>query len=312
MKQYLCQRGKLVRRNGILYHKNDTKEPEHPNQNTMQLVLLTALRLQALKGCHDDLGQLGIDRILDLLRDQFYWPGMTKDATRHIQTCERCLQFKASPDKAPMENVTTTYPMELVHIDYLIIEAMEGGKDIYILVITDHFTRYAQAIVTRLQTAKCTAQNLWDKFIVHYGLPEKILTDQGHNFESNLLKALCEIDQVKKMRTSGYYPETNGQCEHFNATLISMLSTLPKKPKSTWREQVPTLVHAYNCTKNSATGFHPYYLLFGCKPHLPIDLIFGTNLADLKGNHITYTENLKNRMAWAYEIANDIVQKEQE
>ena len=69
---------------------------------------------------------------------------------------------------------------------------------------------------------------------------------------------------------------------------------------------------AYNCTRNSATGFSPYYLIFGCKPHLPIDLIFGTNLADLKGNHITYIENLKKRMAWAYETANDIIQKEQE
>ena len=140
-----------------------------------------------------------------------------------------------------MENVDATCPMELVHMDYLTIEAMEGGKDIHILVITDHFTRYAQAIVTSLQTAKCTAQNLWDKFIVHYGLPEKILTDQGHNLEeSDMLKALCVIAQVKKIRTLGYQSQTNGQCKCFNATLISMLGTLPKNPKSTWREQVPT------------------------------------------------------------------------
>ena len=71
-------------RNGILYHKNDTKESDHPDWNTMQLVLPTTLRLQALKGCHDDLGHLGIERTLDLLRDQFYWHGMTEDATRHI------------------------------------------------------------------------------------------------------------------------------------------------------------------------------------------------------------------------------------
>ena len=58
--------------------------------------------------------------------------------------------------------------------------------------------------------------------------------------------------------------------------------------------------------------FSPYYLMFGCKPCLPIDLIFGTNLTDLKGNHITYIENLKKRMAWAYETANDVIQKEQE
>ena len=211
-----------------------------------------------------------------------------------------------------MENVDATYPMELVHMDYLTIEATERRKDIHILVITDHFTRYAQAIVTSLQTAKCTFQNLWDKFIVHYGLPENVLTNQGHNFESDLLKPLCEIAQVKKIKTLGYHPQTNGQCEHFSATLISMLGTLPKKPKSIWKEQVPTLVHAYNCTRNNATGFSPYYLMFGCKPHLPIDLIFGTNLTDLKGNPITYIENLKKKLAWAYKTVNDIIQKEQE
>ena len=72
---------------------------------------------------------------------------------------------------------------------------------------------------------------MWDKFIVHYGLPEKILTDQGCNFESDLLLELCELAQVKKIRTLGYHPQTNGQCEHFNATLINMLGTLPEKAK---------------------------------------------------------------------------------
>ena len=109
-----------------------------------------------------------------------------------------------------MENIDATCPMELVHMDYFTIEANEGGKDVHILVITDHFTCYAQAIVTSSQTANCTAQNLWDKLIVHYGLPEKFLTDQGCNFESDLLKELCELAQVKKIRMSSYYPQTNG------------------------------------------------------------------------------------------------------
>ena len=92
-----------------------------------------------------------------------------------------------------MENVDAAYPMELVHMDYFTIEANEGGKDVHILFITNHFTWCAQAIVMSSQTAKCTVQNLWEKFIFHYGLPEKILTDQGWNFDSDNLKALCEI-----------------------------------------------------------------------------------------------------------------------
>ena len=224
----------------------------------MQLVLPEAFRKQALQGCHDDLGHLRVEWTIDLLRDHFYWPGMINDVTRHIKQCERCLIFKALPKKAPMESTDASYPIKLVHMDYLMIEANEDGKDVHMLVITDHFTQYAQAMITSSQTAKWTAQNLWVKFIVYYGPPEKILTDHGHNFESDLLNKLCKIAQVKKIRTSGYHPLTNGQCECFNATLINMLGTLPEKPK---REQVPILVHAYNCTRNNATDFSPYYLM---------------------------------------------------
>ena len=72
--------------------------------------------------------------------------------------------------------------------------------------------------------------------------------------------------------TSGYHLQTNEQCEHFDATLINMLSTLPEKPKCTWREQVPTLVHAYYCPRNNMTNFSLYYLMFGRKPCLPINI----------------------------------------
>ena len=77
---------------------------------------------------------------------------MMEDMTRHIKQCKQCLRFKAIPGKAHMENVDATYAMELVHMDYLTIEAHEGGKDVHILVTTDHFTWYSQAIVTSSQT----------------------------------------------------------------------------------------------------------------------------------------------------------------
>ena len=140
MRQFLKQRSKLLLRNRILYCKNDTQEIDHPDRNTMQLRLPEYFRTQTLKGCYDDLGHLGVERILDLLRDQFYYPGMTEDVTRHIRQYGRCLRFKASPNRAPTENVEATYPMELVHMDYLMIKANEGGKDVHILVITHHFT----------------------------------------------------------------------------------------------------------------------------------------------------------------------------
>ena len=64
-----------------------------------------------------------------------------------------------------------THPLELVHLNYLCLEPGKG-LDKNFLEVTDHFTRYAQVYVTRTQTAQMTAETLWDKFIVHYGLPD--------------------------------------------------------------------------------------------------------------------------------------------
>ena len=140
MKQFIRQQNRLFMRSGILYHKNEIQEVDHPNRNAMQLVPPESFKKQALQGCHDDLGHLGIEQTIDLLRDWFFWPGMMEDMIRHIKQCERCLRFKAVPDKAPVENVDATYPMELVHIDYLRNEANEDGKDVHNLVIINHFS----------------------------------------------------------------------------------------------------------------------------------------------------------------------------
>ena len=106
--------------------------------------------------------------------------------------------------------------------------------------VTDHFTRYAQAFITSSQKASVVARTLWDNFFVHYGFPEKILSDQGCNFESLLISELCELTQIKKLRTTPYRPKGNGSCERFNRTLISMLGTLPEDFKSKWTQHIST------------------------------------------------------------------------
>ena len=124
-----------------------------------------------------------------------------------------------------------THPLEVVHIDYLCLEPGKG-KEENILVVTDHFTYYTQAYVTQSQMTLTRAKALWDNFIIHYGLPEKILSDQGRNFQSKLIANLCKLMGTRKLRTSLYRPQMNFQCERFNSTLISMLGALPLKHKS--------------------------------------------------------------------------------
>ena len=76
--------------------------------------------------------------------------------------CGGCIQFKSKPQRLAVENIQAINPLQLVHLDYLMIKSTEDGKDVHVLIITDLFMRYAQALVTSSQTTKCTAQALLD------------------------------------------------------------------------------------------------------------------------------------------------------
>ena len=127
---------------------------------------------------------------------------------------------------------------------------------------------------------------------------KKIITDQGRNFESELIGHLCQLAGVQKLRTSPYHPQTNGQCERFNGTLLNMLGTITPEQKKDWKSHVPALVHAYNCTRNAATGFSPYFLLFGREPRLPVDVEFGLQRGGQRGSpgESNYISQLKKRL----------------
>ena len=90
-----------------------------------------------------------------------------------------------------MQSIEVSYPLELVHLDFLSIESGKNQKDVNVLVIMDHFMRYTQVFITPLQTAGMAAKMLLEKFFVYYSFPKKILTDQGRNFESTHIAELC-------------------------------------------------------------------------------------------------------------------------
>ena len=124
---------------------------------------------------------------------------------------------------------------------------------------------------------------------------------------------MCELAQLKKLHISPYHPETNGQCEHFNATLINMLGTLPTHAKKNWQEWVTTLTHAYNCTVSSVTGFSPYFLMFVQTPKIPLAIEMGMTLIEQgKASHQNYAKKLQARLKWAYQKAQENSQKESE
>ena len=87
-----------------------------------------------------------------------------------------------------MHPILVSYAMELVHLAFLILGGKtDNSRTVNILIVTDHFMKYAGAYITSKQRAVVVAQTLWESFLVHYGWSEKILTDQGKSFENNLI-----------------------------------------------------------------------------------------------------------------------------
>ena len=94
---------------------------------------------------------------------------MAEDVHIHIHTCDRHLRFKQPQEKAEMQPILVSYPMELIHLDFLMLGGKTGNtKSVNILVVTDHFTKYAQAYITPKQTAVVVAHTLWGNILVHY------------------------------------------------------------------------------------------------------------------------------------------------
>ena len=232
MKSYVKVRADLELENGLLYRRIRLKDHE---VDTYQLVVSVTYRKTSLELLHDKFGHLGIDRTTGLSCERFFWPRMAEEIRQYIQNCERCLRYKQQPEWAELKPLEASYPLELVHVDYLKSDDKDDPNS-NILVITDHFTRFSQAYVTVNQQAATAARVFVREFVNNYGWPTKILTDQGQTFNGKLFTALCKEAKILKLRTSPYHPQTNGQPERFNRTLMKMLGTLPEDKKINWQD----------------------------------------------------------------------------
>ena len=173
------------------------------NKTAYQFIVPDSLKPQILHGLHDSAGHQGQVRTLSLARQRFFWIGMERDIINHVRKCFCCVVGKTPEprDRAPLESICTSEPMELVCIDFWTAEQTDK-KSVDVLVVTDHFSKLAHAFQCRNQSAKQVARHLWDDFFCVHGFPKRIHSDQGANFESNLIKELLEMAGIQKSHTT--------------------------------------------------------------------------------------------------------------
>ena len=274
--------------------------------NYNQIVLPRDKLHLVLKQLHDQSGHLGIDKICKLFQRRFHFQGYLKAIGEYIDSCPNCL-IKKSPVKKQTDlgRVTASRPFETLSMDFLKLdESVSGYKKV--LVVTDVFTKYAFAFPTKNELALTVAKILVDNVFSIFGIPEKLLSDNGPNFVSDVIKQLCKLLGVKKIYTCPYSPRSDAVCERFNRTLIGMLGTLSERKRSEWHKYIKHLVNVYNSTQHAATNFSPFELVFGRKSRLPVDVFLNTMPEEVSYKNIKeYVISLRDKLETCHSVAKD-------
>ena len=292
----------LIRGDGLLTYIPNHNVYSAPEMGAYPVIVLPEpLRDTALLLLHDNLssGHLGFQKTLKKVQQRFFWPQMYSYIEKYTKKCDSCAKVKTPPTlrRAPHAVFTcATKPMEAVQIDFVgaITPKANDGSSV-ILVVTDLFTRYAEAYCLPDQTAPLVARTLVTQFFCRYGTPTKIHSDQGPNFKSNLIKEIMKLYNVHHVKGSAYRPSSQGSVERLNRSLIEMLKHFTTIDVMEWSEYVPYVISAYNSSVNASTLYTPYELFFGRTVQLPLDVLIhkpSPGYKDVNGYHQEVTKRL--------------------
>jgi transposase InsO family protein len=261
--------------NGVLVRTGQTSRV---GRDIQQIILPFTLREQVLHQLHDlrVSGHLGIQRTIARVHQKFYWPGLSIDVARWCAACPECSSRKGKPGpgRVPLTSLPTGAPFERIAMDILDTRKRTSKGFQYVLVISDYFTKYTDAFPLRHHTAPVVADILMRRWIVYHGVPKQVHSDQGPEFESALIQSLAKLLGSTKTRTAPYRPQSDGQVERFNRTLLNMLSAFVTDQALDWDDHLPYVCMAYRSSQNSSTGCTPYSMVYGRECTMPIDLMY--------------------------------------
>ena len=242
-----------------------------PREEAQQIVLPECLIKAAVQDAHG--GHLKVGKTLGNLKRSFFFRNMYTVCEKYIAGCPRCQQKdRGRKIQAPLGDMPPPLgAWHTVAVDVMgpLPQTRSGKK--YVVVMTDYLTRFVLAIATKDQTAETTAEAMMEKFL-EYGLPERLITDNGPNFRSRLLAEMCKLLRTAQLFTTPYHPQFDGLCERFNRTLASMLRGFVATHQRDWDKYIPYIMHAYRAAPQESTGESPFFLMFGRPCRAPLSL----------------------------------------
>lgn len=256
-------------------------------------------------------GHAGYLRTYTRIKENYKWPNMKKDIKNFIKCCSSCQINKTNhkPGKAPMEITTTSErPFQRLAIDIVgpLPITLTGNR--FILTMQDDLTKFSYAQALENHEAITVANKLID-FITIFGIPETLLSDQGADFCSNIIKELNRLFKIKHIFSSPYHPQSNGALEKSHLTLKEYLKHYINSNQNDWDEYVNLAMFTYNTHIHKSTQFSPYELIFGHKAFIPNTI---SSQPEFKYTYDDYYSSLKLKFNKAHQIARENIIKSKE
>jgi len=172
-----------------------------------RVICPTAIGHELLWDTHKQ-AHAGVQRVLTKLRLRWYWPSMEHDVRLRVKRCEICQASKHSrlPGEAGRRRLYAGRPWQVEAVDLVGPMPLTPKGNCWILVLTHHFTRWADALAILDASAPTVARVLDQNMFCYFGLPEQLHLHQGAQFQSQLLGDLCRLCGVNKNRTTQYHP----------------------------------------------------------------------------------------------------------
>ena len=309
----------FAQRAGILYRIHRQRKGTQVVV-TKQVALPQDRRPACLRLAHEAIlgGHMGVQKTLNRILAQFYWPGMQGDVSRFCKSCDICQRTipKGRVTKVPLvEMPTVGIPFQRVAVDLVgpIWPATDRGHQ-YILTIVDYATRYPEAVPLMKIDTQTVAEALFEVYS-RVGFPDEVLTDQGTQFTSAMMREVGRLISIRQLTTTPYHPMCNGLVERFNGTLKTILRRLSKERPCDWDRYLPAVLFAYREVPQESTHFSPFELLYGRHVRGPMTILKElwvkerNNTQEAVTTSYQYVLELRDKIADTCRLAREELQK---
>ena len=282
---------------------------KYTNGTTEKIVVPECLRAYILRMHHNIqlAGHQGQKRVLEQIRDVFFWPGLKQDVIRWVRSCLACTRRKTPrPMRAGItEPVLASYPNQTLAMD--IVGPMHCSLDgnMWILTMIDQFTRWPVAVPIPDRTSAAIAKAVFDHWKSEKGVPYLVISDRGRELISKGMMQLCAKLGIHKVSTSGYNPTGNSAIERFHRYLGTSLCILYDKRVADWDTYLKAVLYSYRASTNDTTGYSPFFLETGREPNLPMHTLFPF-LSKSEPDEEAYVSNIAQKLNFAFNKAREL------